>query len=97
MQRVLVVDKNKQPLMPCHPARARKLLKNGRAWVFRRYPFTREAQSLRVGSSHAGLYIMQSEEREPDGLRVWPPRHSAQGEAAVERCGGNEHHAMGVV
>ena len=40
MQRVLVVDKNKQPLMPCHPARARKLLKKGRAKVLRRFPFT---------------------------------------------------------
>lgn len=26
--------------MPCHPARARKLLKKGRAVVFRRFPFT---------------------------------------------------------
>ncbi len=26
--------------MPCHPARARKLLKKGRASVFRKYPFT---------------------------------------------------------
>jgi hypothetical protein len=40
MQRVFVLDKNREPLMPCHPARARKLLKNGRARVFRRYPFT---------------------------------------------------------
>ena len=32
--------KNKQPLMPCHPARARELLKKGKAAVFRRYPFT---------------------------------------------------------
>src|SRR5258708_34579971 len=40
MQRVLVIDKNKQPLMPCHPARARELLRNGKAAVIRRYPFT---------------------------------------------------------
>ena len=40
MQRVLVLDKNRVPLMPCHPARARKLLKAGRASVIRRYPFT---------------------------------------------------------
>ena len=33
MQRVLVVDKNKQPLMPCHPARARELLNKGKAAV----------------------------------------------------------------
>ena len=40
MQRVLVVDKNRQPLMPCHPARARELLRKGKVAVFRRYPFT---------------------------------------------------------
>ncbi len=40
MQRVLILDKNKQPLMPCHPARARELLDKGKAAVFRRYPFT---------------------------------------------------------
>jgi 5-methylcytosine-specific restriction endonuclease McrA len=40
MQRVLVVNTHKQPLMPCHPARARKLLKSGKAAVYRRYPFT---------------------------------------------------------
>ena len=30
MQKVLVVDKYKRPLMPCQPARARELLKKGR-------------------------------------------------------------------
>jgi 5-methylcytosine-specific restriction endonuclease McrA len=40
MQYVFVLDKNKQPLDLCHPARARQLLREGRATVFRRYPFT---------------------------------------------------------
>ena len=40
MQRVFVLDKSKKPLMPCNPARARQLLKLGKATVFRRYPFT---------------------------------------------------------
>jgi len=40
MQRVLVLDKNKTPLMPCHPARARQLLTRGKAAVFCQYPFT---------------------------------------------------------
>jgi hypothetical protein len=40
MQRVLVVDKNKKSLMPCHPARARELLCKGRARVLRKHPFT---------------------------------------------------------
>lgn len=38
--RVFVLDTNLQPLMPCHPARARKLLRAGKAAVYRRYPFT---------------------------------------------------------
>jgi hypothetical protein len=37
---VFVLDKDKKPLDPCHPARARKLLDKGRAAVFRRFPFT---------------------------------------------------------
>jgi len=40
MSYVLVVDTNKQPLDPVHPGRARLLLKQGKAAVFRRYPFT---------------------------------------------------------
>lgn len=37
---VLVIDANNQPLSPCHPSVARKLLKQEKATVFRRYPFT---------------------------------------------------------
>lgn len=40
MSMVLVVDSNRQPLDPCHPARARQLLRKGQAAVLRRYPFT---------------------------------------------------------
>ncbi|MDT9181092.1 MAG: RRXRR domain-containing protein, partial [Limnospira sp. PMC 1238.20] len=37
---VFVVDTLGQPLSPTHPARARKLLKQGLAAVFRTYLFT---------------------------------------------------------
>ncbi len=37
---VFVLDTNYQPLQPTHPAVARKLLKKGRAAIYRRYPFT---------------------------------------------------------
>jgi RRXRR protein/HNH endonuclease len=37
---VFVLDKRQRPLMPCHPARARELLSQGRAVVHRRVPFT---------------------------------------------------------
>ena len=36
---VFVLDCNKTPLAPCHPARARELLRKGKAIVLRRYPF----------------------------------------------------------
>ena len=46
--RVFVLDKNKKPLDPCHPAKARILLKEGRARVLRKYPFTIVVQDLEV-------------------------------------------------
>ncbi len=51
---VFVLDKNKKPLEPCHPARARKFLKTGKAKVFKRFPLTiiMVAQELRDNSSN---------------------------------------------
>jgi 5-methylcytosine-specific restriction endonuclease McrA len=40
VSKVFVLDTNKQPLNPIHPGRARMLLSQGKAAVFRRYPFT---------------------------------------------------------
>ena len=37
---VLVLDTNKKPLTPCKPSMASKLLKAGKAAVYRRFPFT---------------------------------------------------------
>ncbi len=53
--RVFVLGQNRQPLAPCHPARARELLKSGRAAVFRRYPFTiiLKDRSIEESSVHA--------------------------------------------
>ena len=36
---VFVLDKRHRPLMPCRPARARRLLRAGRARVVKRFPF----------------------------------------------------------
>jgi 5-methylcytosine-specific restriction endonuclease McrA len=67
-----VLDVNKQSLVPCHPAVARKILDQGKAAVFRRYPFTiilKEAketvkQNIRLkidpGSKKTGLTILQN-------------------------------------
>ena len=40
MSKVFVLDTSKHPLEPVHPGRARLLLKEGKAAVYRRYPFT---------------------------------------------------------
>lgn len=71
MSKVFVVDTNKQPLYPVHPGRARLLLAQGKAAVFRRYPFTLvlksagespQVEPLRVkldpGSKVTGLAIV---------------------------------------
>jgi len=38
--RVYVINKNGNPLMPCKPAKARHLLRDGKAKVIKRNPFT---------------------------------------------------------
>lgn len=71
---VPVLNTDKRPLSPCHPARARDLLKNGKAAVFRRFPFTiilkravpdaapQECQlKLDPGSKTTGLALVQGE------------------------------------
>ena len=37
---VFVLDADRNPCSPVHPAAARKLLSHGKAAVFRQYPFT---------------------------------------------------------
>ena len=68
--RVFVLSDTRKPLMPCHPARAREILREGRAAVFRKYPFTiilkdrkdGEVQPISVkidpGSKTTGLAIV---------------------------------------
>jgi hypothetical protein len=68
-----VLDTNKQPLDPVHPAVARKMLSNGEAAVFRRYPFTiilkrgadNPIQSIKIkldpGSKTTGIALLKGE------------------------------------
>ena len=71
---VFVLDANKKPLSPCHPAKARKLLKEGKAAIYKRYPFTiilkkivndKNTHEYRLkidyGSKHTGLAILNGE------------------------------------
>ncbi|MUL44333.1 HNH endonuclease [Streptomonospora sp. PA3] len=48
---VFVLDTNRVPLQPCHPARARQLLDKGRAVVHRRTPFTIRLKDRTVENS----------------------------------------------
>lgn len=48
--RVLVVGKHHEPLMPCHPARARALLKSGRAVIHRRFPLVIRLKDRAAGA-----------------------------------------------
>ncbi|RUS94953.1 hypothetical protein DSM106972_092040 [Dulcicalothrix desertica PCC 7102] len=40
MSKIFLLDTNQQPLNPIHPAQARQLLKNKKAAIWRRFPFT---------------------------------------------------------
>jgi 5-methylcytosine-specific restriction endonuclease McrA len=40
MSKIFLLDTNKKPLNPIHPAQARQLLKNKKAAIFKRFPFT---------------------------------------------------------
>ena len=70
---VFVLDTNKQPLEPCSPTIAKKLLKADKAAVFRQYPFTiilnkvvktKEVKPCQLkldpGSKTTGIAILQS-------------------------------------
>ena len=70
---VFVIDKEKKPLAPCHEARARKLLKDKKASVYRRIPFTIilhyevkeevKPMTLKIdpGSRHTGIAILDED------------------------------------
>ena len=70
---VFVLDKHKKPLMPCHPARARELLDNGKAVVHKIAPFTIRlkervggvVQPVRIkldpGSKGTGIAVVREE------------------------------------
>ncbi len=90
MSKILVLDTNKQPLNPVHPGRARVLLTQGKAAVFKRYPFTiilKTAVShpqlgplrlkLDPGSQTTGIALLN----EATGQVVWAAELSHRGQA----------------
>ncbi len=72
---VFVISKRNKPLDPCHPAKARKLLKERKATIVKRYPFTiklryniqptKEINTYRLkidyGSKYTGLAILKND------------------------------------
>jgi RRXRR protein len=91
MHHVFVVDATRRPLMPCRPARARRLLTQHRAAVLRRFPFTIMLISARPeavvtpmrlkidpGSRITGLALVR--ETEQSGEVVWAAELSHRGE-----------------
>ena len=70
MQRVFVLSADGQALDPCHPARARSLLRERHAAIARRYPFTiilkeRVAVESVVHAHRSRSILVQR-------LRAWP-------------------------
>jgi 5-methylcytosine-specific restriction endonuclease McrA len=75
VSRVFVLAKNGRPLMPCHPVRARKFLKQGRARIDRLVPFVirlidrdeGEVQPIRLkfdpGSKVTGIALVREAEK----------------------------------
>ncbi|MHB1666057.1 RRXRR domain-containing protein [Thiomonas sp.] len=53
--RVLVLDRNRQPLMPCHPARTRELLRDGKAALPLQLNARAEALNSDGSSTHRRL------------------------------------------
>jgi 5-methylcytosine-specific restriction endonuclease McrA len=89
MSKVFMLDTAKQPLDPIHPGRARLLLKQGKAAVYRRFPFTLilkyavdqpAVHPLRVkvdpGSKTTGLAIVN----DASGEVVWAADLTHRGE-----------------
>lgn len=78
MMKVFVLDKDHKPLMPCGPARARKLLKAGRARVHKLQPFTirivdrsladsvvqKVVVKVDPGSKETGIAVVREDEEE---------------------------------
>lgn len=80
VSRVFVLDRKGQPMMPCHPARARKLLQKGRAKVHRLIPFT-----IRIIDR-----VIEESTTQPVRLKL-DPGYNVTGIALVRQDGDIQH------
>jgi 5-methylcytosine-specific restriction endonuclease McrA len=80
VSRIFVIDKKGEPLMPCHPARARKLLAKGRARVHKMFPFT-----IRLVDR-----TRENSDVQPVNVKI-DPGAKTTGMAVVRQDGGHVH------
>ncbi len=66
---VFVLDKRKKPLMPCHPARARELLREKKAVVHRLVPFTIRLKD-RVGGDTQPVRVCEDPGSKKTGIAI---------------------------
>jgi 5-methylcytosine-specific restriction endonuclease McrA len=57
MSKIFLMDSEKRPLLPIHPAQARQLLRNKKAAIYRRFPFTLILKELRSDSPVSPLRL----------------------------------------
>ncbi|MEU4984747.1 RNA-guided endonuclease IscB [Streptomyces sp. NPDC021969] len=82
--RVFVLSKGGEPLMPCHPARARELLARGRAVIARRLPFViRLKDRTRVESTVHGVELRIDPGSKGTGIVLTDERKQADEQGAV--------------
>ncbi len=100
---VFVLDKHKQPLMPCTPKKARLLLSRGRAVVHRRYPFVIRLKDRLLEESVVQPFVLKIDPgSRTSGMAVARVEETPQGEvhhtvhlAEVRHRGEQVHEAMG--
>ena len=80
---VFVLDRKGRRLMPCHPARARKLLKKGRARVHKVFPFTIRLTDRELENSSVQPMLIKID-----------PGSKETGIALVREEKNKEHHAL---
>lgn len=80
---VFVLDRKHRPLMPCRPARARRLLKSGRARVVKRFPFTIRLVDRLIENSDVQPVLVK-----------FDPGSRETGIAVVRADGKRRHHAL---
>ncbi|MEU6678010.1 RNA-guided endonuclease IscB [Streptomyces sp. NPDC046925] len=88
--RVFVLARDRQPLMPCHPARARELLGKGRAVVHRQVPFTiRLKDRTRVESEVDGVQLRIDPGSKTTGIALTDEKRESghRGEPVLVRRG----------